>query len=120
MTRMWLTNPKIMCRNHLLGEHKEIHQLVGSIIKGHKLDGYVKNNCIEITSIQSRHDELVKELLARGYKHHSPLKPFTTEKLPESIKYFKINQQSSLKDLINRCEKCKQRYENHSHKPLKV
>ena len=24
MTRMWLVNPKYLCRNHLLGEHKEL------------------------------------------------------------------------------------------------
>jgi len=27
--RMWMLNPKALCRKHLMGEHVEIHMLVG-------------------------------------------------------------------------------------------
>jgi len=35
MTRMWLVDPAKMCQQHRLGEHKEIHELVGFIRNGH-------------------------------------------------------------------------------------
>lgn len=31
MTRMWCVNPHSLCREHLLGEHNELHKLVGGI-----------------------------------------------------------------------------------------
>ena len=30
---MWMVNPKILCKNHILGEHKELHQCVGILNK---------------------------------------------------------------------------------------
>ena len=113
MTRMWMTDPKIMCRNHLLGEHKEIHQLLGSLKKGYSVKGYVDNNCIEITSIVSRHDRIVEEMLSRGYNHMSPIH-FTQSEInsysvalypPEHINY-KVDADLSLQDLLKRCSKC--------------
>ena len=32
--RMWMIDPKLLCRKHLLGEHLEIHMFVGTINKG--------------------------------------------------------------------------------------
>jgi Pyrimidine dimer DNA glycosylase len=29
--RMWLVDPRLMCSQHLLGEHVELHMLVGSL-----------------------------------------------------------------------------------------
>jgi hypothetical protein len=29
--RMWMVNPRIMCGNHLLGEHLETHMFYGII-----------------------------------------------------------------------------------------
>ena len=108
MTRMWMVNPKIMCRNHLLGEHKEIHQLIGAINKKFKLDGYVKNNCIEITNIRQRHDELVIEMLKRNYNHKSEIKEYDCGYLDEKIVKYKIDKEKSLEDLLCRCKKCKE------------
>ena len=39
--RMWMVNPEILCRKHLLGEHVELHMLVGWIIKGKSIQGYL-------------------------------------------------------------------------------
>jgi len=71
--RMWNVDPKYMCRQHLLGEHVEMHMFVGIIIKGTSLEGYIRGGLVEVHNIQKRHDELVVEMLRRGYKHHSPL-----------------------------------------------
>lgn len=111
MTRMWMINPKYMCRNHLLGEHKEIHQLLGTLKKGFRVTKYVKNNCIEITSMKERHDLLVQEMESRGYNHKSPL--ISQEEINELSKYlpekhrnYKINFVHSFLDLVERCPKC--------------
>ena len=51
MTRMWMIAPRKMCRNHLLGEHKELHQAVGSILKNKSLKGHLEKGQIEIHNI---------------------------------------------------------------------
>jgi len=116
MTRMWMGDPKTMCRNHLLGEHKEIHQLVGSIRKGYSVTGYIRNNCIEITSIQSRHDALVDEMNRRGYQHLSPI--VSQEIIAGLVTYlkddeinYKVDVVSSDADRFNRCVECNYRRE---------
>lgn len=74
--RMWNVNPKKMCSMHLLGEHTEIHMFVGSIRKGISMKGYIDKGYLEVHNLRKRHDELVKEMLERGYKHYSPLPLF--------------------------------------------
>jgi len=101
MTRMWCVNPKRLCRNHLLGEHKELHQLVGSILKKRSIKGHIEKGQIEVHNIKNRHKQLVKEMLLRGYKHNSPLKKF------HSFKAGKINIKKNQLDLAKRCKNCK-------------
>ena len=111
MTRMWKLNPKLLCDKHLLGEHKELHQAVGSILKGKSLKGHIEKGQIEVHNIRKRHNELVKEMKERGFKHESPLPKF------KSYKAGKINLQFNEGDLIKRCPACKTRIKN--TKPLK-
>jgi len=110
--RMWMVPPEIMCRKHLLGEHVECHMFVGAILKGNKLDGYVKKNLVEPLELRNRHDELVKEMIHRGYNHNSYLDLFIVklQTYDPNIVYYKINKQQSLLDLLNRCPECKERY----------
>ena len=68
-----MVSPRLMCRQHLLGEHLEIHMFIGSLKRGISMDGFAKNNMIEPESLWARHDELVNEMIKRGYKHDSPL-----------------------------------------------
>ena len=35
--RMWMLNPKFLCRQHLLGEHSEIHKFRHNFVKKHKV-----------------------------------------------------------------------------------
>jgi hypothetical protein len=100
MTRMWNVNPKKMCRQHLLGEHKELHQAVGSLRKGRSLKGHIEKGQLEIHNIRSRHTQLVQEMKVRGYKHNSPLKSF------KSQKEGKINIKANEKELARRCKNC--------------
>jgi len=112
---MWMVSPSILCNQHLLGEHLEIHMFVGSINKQLKMDGYVKNNCLEVKSLIKRHNDLAKELGRRGMKHNSSL-PIIKDisYLNEKILTYKINREESLKELLNRCNKCKER-SNHEN-----
>lgn len=96
-----MINPKLLCNKHLLGEHVELHMLVGSILKNKSLEGFKKNNLIEVHNINKRHQELVKEMIRRGMNHNSELPKF------KSFKYGKVNIQNNLKELKQRCNKCK-------------
>lgn len=120
--RMWMINPRIMCNRHLLGEHNEIHMLIGSLAKKIKIDGFIKNNLIEPKSIIKRHQELVEEIERRGYKHNSliisqfeklkiPTLDYLLEYLPEEYREYKIDKEKSLIDLLSRCQECKKRQE---------
>jgi len=107
--RMWLVDPEIMCRKHLLGEHVECHMIAGSIIKGKNLQGYLDNGLIDVKELRSRHHELALEMNARGYRHNSPLQLF---KHPIKYENVGINPDKNFKELMDRCSKCKQRFLN--------
>ena len=108
--RMWMCDPKILCRQHLIGEYRELFTLVGTINAKKKLDGYIKNNCIELSSLESRYIELKEEMLRRGYK---PVKQFIIPNmnyLESHILKYRVDRESSLKDLLNRCSSCLERW----------
>lgn len=104
--RMWMVNPKIMCKNHLLGEHSEIHLFVWNIDAGHSVKGYLDNGLLEIHNLYYRHEELAQELKRRGYKHNSEL----AEKWRFAKNAGSIDKSQSLQELIRRCIKCRERY----------
>lgn len=111
--RMWMVEPKILCRKHLLGEHVECHMFVGTIKKAISLRGYVVSNAVEITSLARRHSELADEMIRRGYNHRSHLESFSTENLSKEIIDYKVDSEKSLKLLLDRCEKCRELYATH-------
>lgn len=95
--------PEKLCRNHLLGEHFELHKIVGALNKKKNIKGYIDNGLIEIHSINKRHTELIREIKKRKMKHNSPLPRF------RKINLGKININKNKKDLLNRCNRCKVR-----------
>ena len=110
--RQWMVNPKFMCRKHLLGEHVEHHMFVGTLQQKKNIKGYIENNLLEPLSLKIRHDELVKEMEARGYNHYSPLEielRKLLDYLPVEYIFYRINRQDSEKELFSRCEECKRR-----------
>lgn len=106
MTRMWCLPPPILCRNHFLGEHKELHQLAGSLRKGKlgAIIGHAERGQVETRLLFLRHEELVQELSRRGYNHRSPLNPFPVPDLG------RVDILSNLDDLIHRCIECAKRF----------
>lgn len=105
-----MINPKKLCKNHLLGEHNEIHKMVGNIKLKRSISGFIKKNCIEPKSIKRRHTVLVKEMKRRGYNHRSNLSKFDLSYLPENDLNYRINRKESIKDLKNRCDNCKNNF----------
>ncbi|MGH2548054.1 MAG: pyrimidine dimer DNA glycosylase/endonuclease V [Thermomicrobiales bacterium] len=74
--RIWDVPPGTLCRQHLLGEHRELHAL-WTILSQNKA-GYSRHPETlrwkgKLAALFRRHDELVREMTARGYQHHSPL-----------------------------------------------
>lgn len=112
--RMWMVNPEILCRQHLLGEHLECHTFLGTLKKGSNIKGYLQNNLLEPKSLITRHNQLATEILNRGYNHHSPMEEQESEYLNHLSKEelnTKINVSKSLAELLSRCERCRRKYD---------
>lgn len=110
--RMWMVNPRILCRKHLLGNHVEDHMFLGHLKLKRKVDGYIKNNLLEPLNLKKDHDQLVIEMLRRGYNHNTPLtyEPQILKYLGEEYLNHRIDLNASLCELLSRCNDCKARY----------
>ena len=74
--RIWDVPPERLCSRHLLGEHAELHA-VWSILTAGK-QGYSRHPETlrwkgKEKALFLKHDEIVAEMKARGFEHHSPL-----------------------------------------------
>ncbi len=113
--RMWMVNPSFMCDQHLLGEHVEVHMFVGSMAKGIRMDGYVRNGLLELRKIESRHQELAREMTNRGFNHKSEMDREALVHIYHAYSHIlntQIDRDSSLHELIRRCRVCKSRFED--------
>jgi hypothetical protein len=102
--RLWLVDPKLLCRKHLLGEHVECHMFVGAINKGTSMNGYVQNGLLNGPELFTRHEELAAEIERRGYNHKSPLAKLTGS--ATDLRGY-INKDINLRELARRCEECR-------------
>lgn len=74
--RVWEIPPEFLCRNHLLGEHREIHRIFNVIVNGKK--GYsqhpeTKRWRSKLRALGRRHSRIALEMHSRKYNHRSPL-----------------------------------------------
>jgi hypothetical protein len=74
--RIWDIKPKKLCRNHLLGEHRELHAIWSILTKGKK--GYSRHPETlrwkgKLKALYKRHSELALEMQSRCYDHRSIL-----------------------------------------------
>ena len=74
--RIWDIDPALLCRSHLLGEHRELHGLWNILTQGKK--GYRNHpetqRWVEhLHMLARRHEAQVAEMQKRGYRHRSPL-----------------------------------------------
>ena len=105
--RMWMIDPKLLCKKHLLGEHNEIHKHRHNFVKKHSVKGRIEKGQIEPISMFDRHEELVKEMKSRGYNHKSDYSQPDISHLTTYEQNFKVDKSNSIKDLTNRCEDCR-------------
>ncbi|MFA5359513.1 MAG: pyrimidine dimer DNA glycosylase/endonuclease V [Patescibacteria group bacterium] len=76
--RIWDIEPKYLCRQHLLAEHRELHGLWNILTKHKGKGGYSRHPetlrwAGKKKALYIRHEILVKEFFRRGYKHRTPL-----------------------------------------------
>lgn len=108
--RMWMTDPRIMCRQHLLGEHVELHMTVGALNLGTSIKGYLASDLLEPQNLKSRHTELVTEMASRGYHHKSPLPELAAD--PPS---HNLDRDAAKAELLRRCPECRERSKAVTH-----
>ena len=76
--RIWDIPVEKLCRQHLLGEHRELHALWTIITQDKK--GYSKHPETlrwrgKLGALYKRHEQQVEEMKKRGYNHLTPLNP---------------------------------------------
>jgi hypothetical protein len=76
--RIWDVPPERLCRQHLLGEHRELHGLWNILTQGKT--GYSRHPETRrwegrLAALYRRHEALVAEMTRRGYNHATPLDP---------------------------------------------
>lgn len=74
--RIWDLDPTLLCRKHLLGEHRELHGLWNILTLGKR--GYsqhpeTKRWIGRLWALSQRHDALSQEMARRGWNHRTPL-----------------------------------------------
>jgi hypothetical protein len=74
--RIWDLDPALLCRQHLLAEHRELHGLWNILTLGKQ--GYSHHPETlrwqgRLKALYLRHEAQVHEMKRRGYQHASPL-----------------------------------------------
>ncbi len=110
-----MIDPDLMCLQHILGEHRELHALKGSLertkpeyenCEKHRknLTTLTEKGLIELKSLKNRHDKLVKYL----ENHNSPIGKIPTLKyLPEEVRQGEVDREKAVQDLIDRPKACR-------------
>ena len=74
--RIWDVHPSRLCRQHLLGEHRELHGLWNILVigkRGYSFHPETKRWEGKLAALYLRHELLVAAMERRGYDHRSPL-----------------------------------------------
>jgi hypothetical protein len=88
--RIWDLAPERLCRQHLLGEHRELHALWVILTKDKK--GFARHPETarwrgKLKALYQRHELLVAEMARRGYRHQTPLPAEEAVGLAEQKEY---------------------------------
>jgi hypothetical protein len=74
--RIWDIDPGELCRNHLLGEHRELHGLWNVLTQdktGYSRHPETRRWRGKLAALYARHEAITVEMTRRGFGHHSPL-----------------------------------------------
>lgn len=105
--RIWKIPLQYMCIRHINGQHNEIHKHLPSLYQGVKIDGRFNPIAqIELWSLQQVHDEVARYLP----NHNSPIETddYWLFKLYPQYYYKRVDLEYNIKDLADRCKKCKE------------
>ncbi len=97
-----------MCRKHLLGEHVELHMLLGSMKRRKNIQGFISGKLVDPRLMFQRHEQLVHEMEQRGYKHSSPMTESDCEAAiqPYDCTEADIDIKANAEELARRCSEC--------------
>lgn len=112
MTRMWLLKPALMCQQHRLGEHNELHKLAGGIKTAlndnHQMratiTGQARDANIDVRRLVDRHAKLEQH---DGWDSPLPWRPSDTPTADLSFAEGDINIIQNEQDLADRCPACR-------------
>lgn len=94
----------MMCDQHLLGEHLEMHMFAGVLRKGGSLAGYIRKGLVELPYLRTRHEVLATEMTNRGMHHKSPLDTRGLDLVGGNVDPFQ-----NVLVLCGRCRRCNAR-----------
>ncbi len=88
--RIWDLEPEKLCRQHLLGEHRELHALWVILTQAKK--GFARHPETarwrgKLKALYLRHQSLAAEMGRRGYRHNTPLPEGQATGLAEQEEY---------------------------------
>jgi hypothetical protein len=74
--RIWDLEPSLLCDQHLLGEHRELHAIWSVLTTGKR--GYANHPETvrwrgRLAALHARHEAQVAEMARRGFRHASSL-----------------------------------------------
>lgn len=78
---------------------------VSAVNRGHSVKGYLEKGLLEVHSLYDRHEELAREMRARNCRHNSDIH----KKWKKAERLGSIDRQKNLRQLINRCSRCRER-----------
>lgn len=96
-----------LCRQHLLGDHGELHKHRHVFERRYSIAG--RRGQIEPLLMQAWHDALVREMARRGYRHQSPYAQPSLAHLPAEDLFGKVDREATLDRLRTKCTACAQR-----------
>ncbi|MDA8432778.1 MAG: pyrimidine dimer DNA glycosylase/endonuclease V [Nitrospiraceae bacterium] len=105
--RIWDLSPERLCRSHLLGEHRELHAIWSILTNNRK--GYSGHPEVlrwkgKLKALFLRHEDLVSEMLRRGYRHESPLDSALARGASVQTVYVDFPEDQILRLRSKRCE----------------
>lgn len=112
--RMWMIPAECLCNKHLGGEYAEIFKHRHNFVKRHNISGRIFPIVqIEPENMSRRVEELRLEALNRKLNFKAQYIQPDLSYLPDNQRYAKVDITISIRDLIERCPKCKEKIEKY-------
>ena len=104
--RMWMTDVQWMCDNCLIKEHDDIHSIENKLNNGVGVENEINLGNIDVSQLERRHKDLVRELSFRGVLQNTPLKGINNK--PDRTGY--VDKNKSKQALLLSCPLCWEKY----------